>query len=259
MKENLIYKNFKEGKKTIGTFSTLGSITAVELLCYAGVDCPIIDLEHSPMSYSDALPLMAAIENCGKSPIIRIPDITRVNVLKAFDTGADAIIVPGVNTIEEVKQLVEYSKYRPTGLRGYGAGRHGGYFTQEPISMGYSAFTEKCNRETLLFPQCETMGVLENVEEIAAIEGVDGIMLGPYDLSIAMGMPQDFGNPEFQKAIKRVLKACKDNGKISSILTGSAEDTKAKLEMGFDIALLSIDTIMLHNVYKNMIDESLGK
>lgn len=257
MKENLIYKNFKEGKKSIGTFSVLGSITSMEILCYAGVDCPIIDLEHSPMSFSDALPLIAAAENCGKSPIVRIPDITRCNVLKAFDTGAAAIIVPGVNSVEEVKRLVEYSKYRPCGLRGYGAGRTGGYFTQEAISMGYEAFTEKCNRETLLFPQCETMGVLANVEEIAAMEGVDGIMVGPYDLSIAMGMPQDFDNPRFQEAIKRVLKACRSNGKIASILTGSGEDTRAKLAMGFDIALLSIDTIMLHKVYKDMIAEGL--
>jgi 4-hydroxy-2-oxoheptanedioate aldolase len=108
-------------------------------------------------------------------------------------------------------------------------------------TQGTKEYFETCNRETLLIPQCETMGCLENIEEIAAIEGVDGIFIGPYDLSVALGKPTQFEDPEFLAAVGRIVSACRSARKLTFIYAGSLEKAKDYWRAGFDAVAYSND------------------
>ena len=105
-------------------------------------------------------------------------------------------------------------------------------------------------REKMLFPQCETVGCLEHIEEIAAIDGVDGIFVGPFDLSVAMGMPLEFERPEFKAALQRILDACKAAGKPTMIYAGTIEDAKTDFAMGFDSVTYNQDAPLLIEMLK---------
>lgn len=251
---NLLKEKILKGKKVIGTFFELGSNTAVECLGISGLDFLIIDTEHGPFETESSMDLIRAAELRNITPFVRIKEISRSSVLRNLDIGAKGLIVPCVETIEQVENLVEWAKYHPIGRRGFFMARSAGY-GYDDFAQNVDEYFKTCNNETLLIPQCETKGCLENIESIVNIEGVDGIFIGPYDLSIGMGKPAQFGDPEFIEAIARVLKACKDAGKFSFIYTGSKAAAKQYFSDGFDGVAISMDVSILINAYKSLIKE----
>ena len=154
--------------------------------------------------------------------------------------------------MEEVRRLVEYAKYYPLGRRGFAPTLASGYgFDREAADV--ESYFALCNRETLLIPQCETAEALEHIEEIAAMEGVDGIFVGPYDLSVALGKPSQLEDPELQAAIRRVLAACKASGKLSMIFSNAPEATVRFLKQGFDCVACGMDTLFLIQAVRNYV------
>lgn len=240
---NPVREKMARGEKVIGAFYTLGCMPAVEILAGLGLDFIMIDTEHGPFDVDTAWKLAVACENRGMTPFVRVKDYNRNSVLKMLDIGAMGLLIPFIKTVDQVKELVSYGKYKPVGDRGFGGGRMVNYFV-DPVVGKVTDYFEWANRETLLIPQCETVEALEAIEEITAIEGVDGIFVGPFDLSVAMGIPQQFDNPVFLAAVDRVLAACKKNGKFCWTLGMTAEETKKKLAMGFD-GILTFDTAFL--------------
>ena len=117
---------------------------------------------------------------------------------------------------------------------------------------------DRCNRETLLIPQCETAGCLAHIEKIAATEGVDGIFVGPLDLSIALGCPMELDAPPMREALKRVVDACKAAGKLTMIFCGDTAAAKARLAAGFDSVTLGLDVLTLIQSYRAMAEEIRG-
>ena len=255
--KNIIKEKMQNGEKVLGTFFELGGGTAVECLGLAGLDFFIIDTEHGPFDVESAMSFVRAGELRNISPLVRVKDTTRPSILKMLDIGAMGLIVPCVQTVDEVKKLVEYGKYYPIGQRGYAPARKAG-FGFETFAKEINAYFETCNRETLIIPQCETLGCLENIEEIVAIEGVDGIFIGPYDLSVAMGKPAQFADPEIVAAIARILAACKAAGKFSFIYAGSKEGAKKFFADGFDGVAYAMDAIVYINAYKETIKDIKG-
>ena len=243
LSNNKVKEKMASGKKVIGSFFSLGSTAVVEILGLAGLDFIMIDTEHGPFDVETAASFIMASELRGMTPMVRVKDYKRNSVLKMLDVGAMGLLVPFIKTVEEVKELVSYGKYRPVGDRGCGFGRKAG-FGLEPMVANINNYFNWANNETLIIPQCETVEALECIEEIAAIEGVDGIFIGPFDLSIAMNIPRQFSHPDFIAANQRVLKACKDNGKFCWTLGMTPDDAKAKFESGFD-GVLSADTAFL--------------
>ena len=131
---------------------------------------------------------------------MHVRDSSRAAVLHALDLGARGIIIPDVQSVEEARRLVEYAKYYPLGARGFAFSRSAKYgFLPELKQIG-DYFTAT-NQRTILMPQCETAGALEHIEEIAALDGIDGIFVGPYDLSVALGAPARFATPRFAEAL----------------------------------------------------------
>ena len=160
-----------------------------------------------------------------------------------LDVGAMGLLIPFIKNVDQVKELVGYAKYKPVGERGFGGGRVVTY-NMDPVMVDVRDYFAWANRETLLIPQCETVEALESIEEITAIDGVDGIFVGPFDLSIAMGIPQQFDHPDFTAALERVITACKKNDKFCWVLGVSPEDVCKRFEMGFD-GVLTVDSHFL--------------
>lgn len=252
--ENILKERINNGVKTIGTFFEMGSSEAVECLGYTGLDYIIIDTEHGPFDVESTMNFVRAAELKNLTPLVRVKDISRPSVLKNLDVGAMGLVVPCVETIEEVEKLVEWSKYYPLGKRGFFNARKTGY-GQEEFSKDVIEYFSISNRETLLIPQCETKGCLDNIEEIAGIEGVYGIFIGPYDLSIGLGIPAQFDNPTFTSAVARILKACKDNNKFSFIFTGDPAMVNEYFDQGFDSVALGTDISFYISSIKGVVED----
>ena len=129
----------------------------------------------------------------------------------------------------------------------------GGWGYDEVHQQGVEAYFAHANRETLLIPQCETAGCLEHIEEITALDGVDGIFVGPFDLSIALGKPMAFDCPEMKAAMQRILDACHKNGKIAFIFCGDAATARARAAEGYDSVTTALDALMLTDAYRSLV------
>ena len=240
-----------------GTFFELGGRGAMECLSRTGIDYVIIDTEHGPFSVETVADLIVAAENGGLLPFVRIGDMRRPYVLRMLDVGARGLIVPNIRTVEQVKELVANAKFPPVGNRGYCPSRTSVWGADDwaKDAMEYMA---ECNRRCKVIPQCETKEALEHIEEIAALPGVDGIFIGPCDLSIELGIALQFDNPVLLSAIERILKACRDNGKESYIFAGNMKDSLKWKEFGFDSVTYSLDAAVFVNAYKELTEQFKG-
>ena len=237
--ENAVLKKFREGRPSLGTFTAIGNPLAVESLRYTGLDYVIVDTEHTPAGIESAAAQIAAAQGAGLTALARANEISRTAVLRLLDVG------------------VQYAKYTPLGNRGFCPTRDGGW-GYAPHAASIPDYMETCNRETLLLPQCETVGCLEHIEEITAMDGVDGIFVGPFDLSIALGRPGEFDAPEVHEAILRVQAACRRHGKLSMIFTGGPAASRQRFAEGYDSATMGLDTLFYVEMYKKMVAEVWG-
>lgn len=250
--ENTFKEKIKAKQKPIGTFCELISENVVEALGYAGLDYIIFDNEHSPIEAETTLSMVRAAEHGNVTPIARVRGISRPAILKLLEVGVQGLIVPNVKTVDDVKQLVSWSKYPPIGNRGFSGSRKDGWGFM--LDMGVKDTMAFFNELVLLIPQCETVEALNSIEEIVKVDGVDGIFVGPYDLSIAMGIPGEFDNPEFVSALDRILKACKNAGKFTMIYTGNRQSAIKYFKNGFDSVAYSMDAAFLVNECKREIN-----
>ena len=255
---NRILEKFQKGQAPIGTFTHLKSTVAIESLGYTGLDYVVADTEHCPAGIETVSAAVTAAAAAGVDVLVRINEISRSAVLQPLDVGADGLIVPNVETVEEVRRLVRFAKFPPLGARGFCPTRDGGWGFAPHAAQGAEGYMETCNRQTLLLPQCETRGCLEHIEEIAAIDGVDGIFVGPLDLSIALGCPMQLDSPAMTEALARVRAACRASGKNAFIFCGDAPGAKAHLAAGFDSVALGLDALVLIQAYRGLVGEIRG-
>ncbi|MGR5222730.1 HpcH/HpaI aldolase family protein [Vibrio parahaemolyticus] len=251
---NTLLEKFKKGEKTVGTFAIMGNSESAECLGLAGLDYFIVDAEHGPFDVESTLTLIKGAELRNTTPLVRVKDASRSSILKMLDIGAKGLVIPNVKTVEEVKQIVDYGKYAPIGMRGVGAARGAGY-GYDSNATNLVEYFQKCNEHTLLIPQCETVECLNAIEDIVAIDGVDGIFVGPFDLSVAMDKFAQFDHPEFQAALQRVLSACQKVGKPCFIFAVNAEAAKGLLEQGFDSVTINTDAAIFTAAYKNIVEK----
>ena len=205
--DNKLKQQLRSGDKPLGTFCGLNSPTVIECLGRTGLDFVIVDCEHSPSEAETAMELIRAAELSNLTPLCRVRDLSRSAVLKLLDVGARGLIVPNIHSVEEVQQVIDWAKFAPIGQRGFCPTRKDGWgFDTERTTAETMAVM---NEATLLLPQCETKEALENIEAITAMEGVDGIFIGPFDLSISMGIPGQFDHPDFVAALEKCRKSAK--------------------------------------------------
>ena len=243
--KNAILEKFRRGEPSLGIISHLLSAPAIEVLAYTGMDYVLIDLEHSPIGAEHAARLVGVAQGAGLAPLVRVDGIGRSQILKMLDVGAAGLVVPQLETVEQARKLVSYAKFPPLGNRGYCPTRDGGWGSGSCYERGMDGYMAEANASTLLIPQCETAGCLEHIEEIAAVEGVDGIFIGPFDLSIALGIPGQFGNPLLTEGIERVRRACAAAGKLCIMYAGSGEAAKRYFDQGFPSVAAGLDIEVL--------------
>lgn len=253
--ENKLRQMVERGEHPFGTFFEMGGANVVEALGQTGLDYLIIDNEHGPFDVESSLEAIRACESSSLTPLCRVREISRPAILKLLDVGAAGLIVPCVDDISQVKKLVEYAKYAPVGRRGFSGSRKDRWGYAFPATGTIEEQMAYWNRETLLIPQCETTGCLSQIEEIAALPGVDGIFVGPFDLSISMGIPGQFQNPEFLAALRRILDACRTAGKFTMIFTNRLDWVADYYRMGFDMVAYSMDCAMMVNGFRSAVAE----
>lgn len=214
------------------------------MLCrMAGIRGMFIDMEHSSNDFYAISQLILACNYVGVSPLVRVPSKSHWHISRVLDAGAAAVIIPHIETVEEVKSLAQAAKYGPIGTRGCAG--------MQPILNFQNVPTreqnELLNRETMLIPMVETPGAVELIDEFLAVEGVDGILVGSNDLCTDMGIPGQYDDPTYQKAVEKVILACKKAGKPVGIggIGGRLDLLEKFFTMGASWSLSGGDAAML--------------
>lgn len=247
----------ESGRGAVGTFFELGSTAAMECLALSGMDFAIVDSEHGPFEAESVADFVCAAQRRQMPTIVRAKDDSRPAILKALDAGAEGVIVPDVRSLDQVRRLVSYAKYFPLGERGVAFGRGSGYGFADPKPI--EAYMRDCNERTMLIPQCETRECLDAIEDVLAIEGVDGIFIGPFDLSTALGKPGQFDDPEVAAAIERIRLACADAGKPCLIYADNGTVARDQLARGFAGSAMNMDTILLVRALREQVRAARGE
>ena len=243
--KNTVREKMLRGERTLGIFMELGTATAAECLGLGGMDYLIIDTEHGPFDPLSALDFVRAARLYGVTPFARVQEISRAAILKLLDVGAQGLVVPCVNTVQEAENIVLWGKYAPRGERGVANTAGSGFWFEDYAQHGLPHYFEVSNRESMLIPQCETLGCLEHLEEIVALDGIDAIFVGPFDLSTAMGIPGEFDRPEFQDALRHIQGVCAAAKKLSLLFAADEAAARHGLDLGYDSITLGMDATLL--------------
>lgn len=206
-----IKKTLADGGVTIGAWMSMGHVSIAEILASAGYDWVVIETEHTAIDVSEVLRLLAAIEGRGAVPLVRLAWNDPIQCKAVLDSGAAGVIVPMVNTRADAEQAVQSAKYPPLGRRGVGLARAQGYGTT------FDDYVRRANAETLLVVQIEHIDAVTNIEEILSVPGIDATFIGPYDLSMSMGLPGQITHPDVIAARERVLAATLAHGLVPGI------------------------------------------
>jgi 2-dehydro-3-deoxyglucarate aldolase len=194
------------GDVVLGSWLSLGSGPVAEIMARAGFDFLVIDMEHSPTSIETAADLIRIIDLNGCSPLVRVTSNDRHLIKRVLDSGAHGVIVPNVQSAEEAAEAVAATRYSPKGHRGVGLHRAQGYGNE------FHEYQAAADGGILVAVQIESEQAVLNISNILAVEGVDAVLIGPYDLSSDLGSPGDFTSPEFVEALESVLDAARSAG-----------------------------------------------
>lgn len=214
-----------------------------------GLDYAIVDCEHGAFSFPQVADMVAVANAISLPVIIRIPDNTRENVLKMLELGADGLLLPMADTPEILAQVVKYGKYPPLGKRGLATSRpHCNY------SMGdVRTYLQKANDRTMIFGQVETQEALSNCEDLLSVEGVDGLFIGPNDLSVDLGIPGDVSDPVIMEAVRKVHQAADKAGKPLGVITSNSTLLHSCYEEGLRLFSISSETGMISKSVKSIV------
>jgi len=216
------------GETTFGLFVDLDSPLAAELCGRAGYDWLVLDLEHGAATEADLLALLHAVEVTGSTALVRPQSGERLRIGRALDLGAAGIMIPQMRSAAEAREAVSFLLYPPDGVRGVALRTRGG---------GHGAVSHdrvrELNAKVLGIVQVEAPGTVRDAAEIAAIDGVDVLFVGPADLSHSLGIPGQFGHERYRSALRTVVEACVANGKAAGILVYDPSLVPGLLADGF--------------------------
>ena len=220
---------------------SIGNPLTAEIMATQGYDAITIDLQHGALDFATALPMLQAMRAYDVTPIVRVPWREPGIIMKALDAGAQGIICPMVNSASEAAEFVKYMYYPPKGERSYGPTR---------AAFAYGGYDLKANDEVLAFAMIETPEGVDNLEAIAAVDGLAGIYIGPSDLTLGTQqgrLPPGFDRqePEMIELIHRILEVCKRRGILACLHCGTAEYAARAVGWGFDLTTVSGDSRLL--------------
>jgi 2-dehydro-3-deoxyglucarate aldolase/4-hydroxy-2-oxoheptanedioate aldolase len=238
MRENPVKRTIANGGVSFGTMAfEFPSPGLGRLAAGAGAEFIIFDQEHAGWSVETVKTLVATCGGLDLMPMVRVPTTQYHLIARVLDVGARGIMVPMVESAEQARLIVQSAKYPPVGRRGAAFGvAHDDYSGGDVGEKIRSA-----NAEGMLIAQIETVGGVEQCEQIAAVDGIDVLWIGHFDLTNFMGIPAQFDHLRYLEAVKRVVAACQASGKTCGIMAGSVADARAALDQGFRIVAYSGD------------------
>lgn len=236
-----------DGGLAIGTMiSEIRNPNLAYMLAQCGYDFFIIDNEHGAYSPETVSDMIAAARGAGIAAVVRIPEIRREAIMKPLDSGAAGLLVPMVNTADQAKAIVNFAKYPPMGQRGAALSRaHSRYGRPKA-----SEYLDQANQATFIAVQAETVEAIDNLEEIASMAGIDAIFVGPFDLSVSMGIPGQASDPREASAIDRVIDVCRKHNIIPGIHMSKVELLRDWIGRGMRFVSFSSDVDLLARAAK---------
>jgi 2-dehydro-3-deoxyglucarate aldolase len=238
-----IKNKMRLGEPSIGSWLSMAHPSIAEILAMAGYDWVVIETEHTAIDVSEVLRLIIAIEQRGAVPLVRLAWNDPIQAKAVLDSGAAGVLVPAVNTREDAELAVKMTKYPPLGYRGVGLARAQGY------GQSFDSYVQNANSDGLLIVQIEHKDAVTNIEEILSVPGIDGTFIGPYDLSMSLGIPGQIRHPDVVAATKKVLKATLAHGLIAGMHfvqpATAAEDCRQAVAEGYRFIALGTDILFL--------------
>ena len=224
--KNTFKSALKSGRAQIGLWSSLSSNYTVEVIAGAGFDWILLDSEHSPADLENLLGQLQAAAPYPSHAVVRVPWNDMVTIKRTLDVGAQSLLIPYVSTPEEARAAVSYTRYPPAGVRGVAG-------TTRATRFGrIKDYAKRAHEEICVLVQVETQGALDNIEAICAIEGVDGVFIGPADLHASLGHTGEIANPKVKPKIDEAIRRIRKCDKAPGILTPSEADARNWLECG---------------------------
>ena len=201
MKKNSLKKRLTNKVLTIGSWISFGFTQTCEIMARSGgFDWLVIDMEHTAIDFDDCFKLIQLIDNTETVPLVRVGKNDPMLIKRVMDAGAHGVIVPMVNTAEDARKAIDALYYPPIGSRGVGLGRAHNY------GIGFEEYKKWADEESILIVQIEHIEGVSNIESILSLELVDGFIVGPYDLSGSIGVPQRWDHPKFVEALRKIHK-----------------------------------------------------
>jgi len=239
--KNPLKTKLQNNQLTIGSWITLGSPNIVEIMAQAGFEWLTVDMEHSVITIDVAQKLIQVIDGCGVVPLVRVGENNPNLIKRVMDAGAYGVIVPMVNTREQAEAAVKAVKYPPVGTRGVGLARAQGY------GFDFDDYAATVNDESVVIVQVEHIDSVNNLEDILSVEGVDGCIIGPYDLSGSLGVPGNFAHPDVLAALKKVENVCeKMNVPLGMhVIEPDYELVIDNVKKGYTFIAFSLDSLFL--------------
>jgi len=239
MYRNVFKQALRRRELQIGLWSTLCSNLAAEVIAYSGFDWIVLDTEHSPNELPDLLAQLQAMARGSATPVVRAAWNDTVLIKRILDLGAQSLVLPYVQTVEEAERAVAAVRYPPKGVRGVSAGSRASNFGR------IKDYLQQADQEICLLVQIETRAALEQLEAISCVEGVDGVFIGPADLSASLGHLGELQHPETQSALQDAGRRLSRLGKAAGILAVVEADARRYIDWGYSFVAVGIDTALL--------------
>lgn len=236
-----VKKRIQAGETVLGSWITLAHPAIAEIMSKSGFDWLAVDMEHSVITIREAEELIRVIDLCGVAPLVRLSWNDHIQIKRVMDAGAHGVIVPMVNTREQAEEAVAAVRYPAKGRRGVGLARAQGY------GVSFPEYKDWLEDNAVVIVQVEHIDAVNNLEEILAVDGVDGFIVGPYDLSGSLGVPGDFDHPDMKAAMEKIRETAARLGARSGIhvIEPRPEELEMRLGQGYSFVAYSLDIRML--------------
>jgi len=253
--KNALLTAFKQGKVQTGCFvAELRDTTLPQLLALGGLDFFLIDNEHGPWPIDKIAEVCTVARYAKITPLVRVPDYSYAHIAQSLDAGAQGLVFPRIETADQVRHCVQTARYPPEGKRGNATNRNYCDFRVGDVTQAMKAH----NDNTLLIFQIETREALDNIDEILQVPGINGVLIGPNDLSISLGVPGQIHSEVMVNAFNTVLSKCKQYGVVPGCHINDTNLAGEYAAKGFLLVSSSADTMMIQNGAK-LVNETIKK
>ncbi len=234
-------QKLRDRENVFGAWTSLGHASITEIFSQSGVDFIGIDIEHSTISEAESQQIIAASQAHQLLCLPRIATHNQEVSKRLLDAGADGLIFPMVDTATQARQLNAWCKFPPQGNRSFGVSRAHGY------GFHFDAYAKQWNDASIIIVQIESVKAVENIKQIVSCDDIDGVMIGPYDLSGSLGVPGELNHPQLKEATQHVIETCKTHQKAcgSQIIEPTQKVIQNVLSEGYTFVVLASDVFLL--------------